>query len=587
MENAFGLSPFGLDFIKKHEGYTPAPQWDYRQWSSGFGTKAAFPGERIDKAEAERRLNAEIAPLTGWIKGNITAPLAPNQTDALLSFGYNLGADDLDRLKNDINAQNWQRVADRMLTFNKAGGEVNPGLVNRRRDEANLFLGKTDTGNGNSRMLSPFGMPQSTNPDDPLSVMVPPMQPKLAAALGGTAAAPGGGPVPLNIAPTPNMRYSKLADALLAAAAGAKPRGWGELLNSAGDLALGYSLANNADNAQKAHQASLSKVLGGASTPEDLTAALISSGDPELVKAGVSAKLAPKVQTKRFEVNPVTGEIYDTATGQPLNLPGRPSAGASRSPMSNPLAEKERQKTLGKSAAELEINKPKAQSSLREGLNNFNSLVQEAEALKTEPGRPNMTGVLQGRSWMPTVRQDTADAEARLKTIKSKIAFSVLQAMREASKTGGALGAVSDKETELLQNNIASLDTLQGDEAFAKKLDDIVEYAMGAQKRLLQAYKDTYGEDFAPAGATAPGAPAQAATGQPTAAPNAQPAPQAPAGPQVQPSPAGRPRVRDASGNELELDETGTRWVPVQKPASPAAPQIPLQSYDALGNRLY
>src|SRR3546814_20638654 len=44
------------------------------------------------------------------------------------------------------------------------------------------------------------------------------------------------------------------------------------------------------------------------------------------------------------------------------------------------------------------------------------------------------------------------------RSLKSQIACSVRQAMRDASKTGGALGAVSEKELSLLQNNLAALD---------------------------------------------------------------------------------------------------------------------------------
>lgn len=44
-------------------------------------------------------------------------------------------------------------------------------------------------------------------------------------------------------------------------------------------------------------------------------------------------------------------------------------------------------------------------------------------------------------------------------TIRSKLGFTELQAMRENSPTGGALGQVSDRENQLLQSTIASLKT--------------------------------------------------------------------------------------------------------------------------------
>ncbi len=47
---------------------------------------------------------------------------------------------------------------------------------------------------------------------------------------------------------------------------------------------------------------------------------------------------------------------------------------------------------------------------------------------------------------------------AELETLKANIAFNELTAMREASKTGGALGQVSDKEASLLQSALGALD---------------------------------------------------------------------------------------------------------------------------------
>lgn len=46
----------------------------------------------------------------------------------------------------------------------------------------------------------------------------------------------------------------------------------------------------------------------------------------------------------------------------------------------------------------------------------------------------------------------------QLDTLKSNIAFNELTAMREASKTGGALGQVSDREGKLLESALGSLD---------------------------------------------------------------------------------------------------------------------------------
>ena len=62
---------------------------------------------------------------------------------------------------------------------------------------------------------------------------------------------------------------------------------------------------------------------------------------------------------------------------------------------------------------------------------------------------------------------------AQLDTLKANIAFNELTAMREASKTGGALGQVSDNEGRLLAASLGSLDQAQSTEEFTKQLNKI------------------------------------------------------------------------------------------------------------------
>jgi hypothetical protein len=82
-----------------------------------------------------------------------------------------------------------------------------------------------------------------------------------------------------------------------------------------------------------------------------------------------------------------------------------------------------------------------------------------------------------------------------LETLKSQIGFGVLQQMREMSKTGGALGSVSDRENSLLQNNLAAISTNQSAEDFKNALDQVISYARDSKARLQGAYRDTFGED--------------------------------------------------------------------------------------------
>ncbi|WP_421423419.1 hypothetical protein [Agrobacterium rosae] len=89
------------------------------------------------------------------------------------------------------------------------------------------------------------------------------------------------------------------------------------------------------------------------------------------------------------------------------------------------------------------------------------------------------------------------DIQESLKTIKSNAAFERLQAMRDASPTGGALGGVSEKELGLLESSYAALEQSQSDEQFKRNMirfhNTYIDVVHGNRKR-TDLYKP---DDFA------------------------------------------------------------------------------------------
>jgi GH24 family phage-related lysozyme (muramidase) len=131
------------DFVKKLEGWNPKAYWDKKQWSIGYGTRAAGPNETIDENEGRRRLAAELDQSRGFVSKKYPN-LAPHQAAALTSFTYNLGPGWMNsptRLRAAIDAGDYETASKVMREYNKAGGEVLPGLVKRRDQEAAMFLG--------------------------------------------------------------------------------------------------------------------------------------------------------------------------------------------------------------------------------------------------------------------------------------------------------------------------------------------------------------------------------------------------------------------------------------------------------------
>ncbi len=112
-------------------------------------------------------------------------------------------------------------------------------------------------------------------------------------------------------------------------------------------------------------------------------------------------------------------------------------------------------------------------------------LAKTAEELKTHPGLSGAVGFQLGAAFIPGTA--AADFAASLETLASQIAFRVLQTMREASKTGGALGQVSEVEIGLLRNNLAALGRSQSELQFKQSLDKIISFVEGAKTSLRSA----------------------------------------------------------------------------------------------------
>lgn len=90
-----------------------------------------------------------------------------------------------------------------------------------------------------------------------------------------------------------------------------------------------------------------------------------------------------------------------------------------------------------------------------------------------------LAGLIPGNQWK-------ADLEATADTIEANLSFTALQQMRDASKTGGALGGIAIRELELLGSTIASLKTSQSPDQFRRSL--------GVINAALERWENALGE---------------------------------------------------------------------------------------------
>lgn len=126
--------------------------------------------------------------------------------------------------------------------------------------------------------------------------------------------------------------------------------------------------------------------------------------------------------------------------------------------------------------------------------NSTSSMDRLAVAANEAMKHPGLAGTAGLRGVIPNIPGgEAANAAALLNTLKSQVAFDVLQDMRNNSKTGGALGQVSDKEGQLLQANLAALDKSQSVEQLRASLQKIIDFSDKAKDRLRQAYNMKHG----------------------------------------------------------------------------------------------
>jgi lysozyme len=127
----------GLELIESFEGLRLQSYQDsVGVWTIGYGhTKGVKPGQTITQPQAEAFLQQDLGVAEAAVNG-LDEALTDNQFAALVSFTFNLGGGNLNKLMSHGLAA----APDRILLFDHAGGKALPGLTRRRQAERALFL---------------------------------------------------------------------------------------------------------------------------------------------------------------------------------------------------------------------------------------------------------------------------------------------------------------------------------------------------------------------------------------------------------------------------------------------------------------
>lgn len=135
------INQAGIDLIKTFEGKKlNAYQDSVGVWTIGYGhTATAKPGQIITGAQAEDLLKKDLERLERYVNLLPGADkLTPNQFAALVSLAFNVGSFG-GGLRAAIADNDADQIPRFILLYDKAGGNVLPGLTRRRKAEAALF----------------------------------------------------------------------------------------------------------------------------------------------------------------------------------------------------------------------------------------------------------------------------------------------------------------------------------------------------------------------------------------------------------------------------------------------------------------
>lgn len=121
----------------------PDPGTKREPWTIGYGhTGGVKQGDICTKDQALKWLREDISEAEASISTLVKVPLSQNQFDALVSFVYNVGYNNLKHstLLKRLNTASYEDAANEFTKWVYADGHVLNGLIKRREAEKAWFL---------------------------------------------------------------------------------------------------------------------------------------------------------------------------------------------------------------------------------------------------------------------------------------------------------------------------------------------------------------------------------------------------------------------------------------------------------------
>jgi hypothetical protein len=229
--------------------------------------------------------------------------------------------------------------------------------------------------------------------------------------------------------------------------------------------------------------------LGGVTPPSALRAPGVPSVAPTTATA---AQPAPQAQRS----GNLPGAMPRTAApSQVASPPAKPNAASAEVPLTDPrnpvyrgMAPKNVQENITKLNLERAVAIPQVTTQLATVYNLRNTV----KNLSTHPFLENILGIYD-QFEMGDTKPGTINARSLYNQLFSQTAISQIQAMRDASKTGGAVGQVTEGEWDKLSNAALAMSVKQSPEDFKINLKNYENTLDQIEQKIRGTHKTVYG----------------------------------------------------------------------------------------------
>lgn len=236
-------------------------------------------------------------------------------------------------------------------------------------------------------------------------------------------------------------------------------------------------------------------MLGNTALPSDVRSALaFQRGDEDFREAFLASKRARQIEELGGVPTDITGgELQPISTLDAEINAADVLAGAAQRGREQAITAEVPVRGEAQRAVQLQNEAPGTFRSVEFAVSELDRFTEQAQLLRNHPGLKTATG-FGGEQLSGIPGTPAADAAALMDTLRSQSFVSALGAMRASSKTGGAVGNVSDAEGGRFENAFISLLQAQSFEQFVEQLDRLIGINADSRKRIIGAYEQEFGD---------------------------------------------------------------------------------------------